>query len=101
MTKVELTTFDAKSFAKRLYEFIRKPDGSGYPVFAEDSFPPFVGSLRKAVDVVNAHEVQLNGADGIKNHLDRLDAREAAHHTSQAQRLAAIEAQLSQSPFPA
>lgn len=92
MAVPRLPSFDAKGFSTRL-----KALGE-FAVF--DQFVSWKKGVDGLRDNVAALDVQLNSVDGLKNHIDRLDAREASHHANQAQRLAAIEAQLTQSPFP-
>lgn len=100
MTVPKLASHDARA-ANNAWRAILKPDGSEYQVFGSESYVAFIQSVRGLRDNVAALDVQVNGQDGIKKHLDRIDEREAAHHSAQAARLAAIEAQLEDSPFPA
>lgn len=96
MSVPELPAFDAKSFAKRLYEGIRKPNGDPYPVLAPEgptSFPAFVNGLRIQQDNLKRHDVQL--ADH-KEHLDRNTEK----HESFERRISALEA-APNVPFPA
>ena len=111
----ELPPFDARTFTTRLHErvlkgegYVEVPDATGavkrYPVVNTSgryaafdpagpaAFDDFVIGLRGQQDVLERHEVQLNGADGLKEHIDRLDARERAHHAGQDARLDALEA---------
>lgn len=108
----ELPPFDARSFTQRLHErvlkgegFVEVPDATGavkrysvqntsgrYVSFdpaAATSFDKFVIGLRGQQDVVERLDVQ---ASDQKEHLDRLDVRESAHHAAQDARLDALEA---------
>jgi hypothetical protein len=110
MAVPELPLFDARSFTKRLFERVRQGfgyveiDGVRYPVKNEaqpyavfdpdgaQSFNKFVTALRQQQDNVERLDAALLGNDGMKEHLDRLDSREAAHHAAQDGRLDALEA---------
>lgn len=103
----ELPPFDARSFTKRLHEKVRQTfgyvevNGVRYPVKNESlpygvfdpvssvGFEEFVAALRGQQDVVERHEVQLTDQ---KDHIDRVDSREAAHHAAQDARLDSLEA---------
>jgi hypothetical protein len=92
MGRVTLSTFDAKSFAQRLYERVRKPDGTGYPVFGPEQFPAFIGDVRKSTDVLNEHDVT------IKDHKRDIDEH-SARLGDLEERMAAVEARPAV-PFP-
>lgn len=92
----KLPAFDAKSFAKRLYEGVRKPNGDPFSVFSPEgptSFPAFVNGLRVQRDNLERHDIQL--ADH-KRHLDTLTQKQA----SIERRVQALE-DAPDSPFPA
>ena len=93
MSVPKLPLFDAKVFAKRLYDRVRRPDGSAYLAFGPDQFPRFVDGLRVQRDVVASHDVQL------ADHKVDLDAH-TIRLNAQADRIAALEA-APRLPFPA
>lgn len=81
-------------------------EGDEYQVFQDKAFPrwkrwvdgtaEYDGSgLRDTVDA-NAQYL-----DAVKNDVDALNDREAAHHAAQAARLTALEAAIQNPPFPA
>lgn len=95
MSVPRLPAFDAKVFAQRLYERVRRPNGDPYAVFdpADDSghpigFPRFVEGLRTQRDVVAAHDVQLQDhkrdLDSLAADVNDLDGRVAALEGQQA-----------------
>lgn len=87
--------FDAAAWTARLKEAIPKRL-DGIPIAVWDQLPDFVKWLRGQRDILNAHELQLNGKDGIKqdldSHTDRLN--------TQNERLVALEARPVIRPFP-
>jgi hypothetical protein len=89
--------FDEGTFAKRLYErVLTATTQQPYAVFKPDFFPKWARWLSGKGeydgvglrDCVNSNALYL---DAVKDHLDRLDDREAAHHQAQSQRLSALE----------
>lgn len=115
MAVKELPPHDALSFTTRLFDRVRKTwgyvevpdstgklvkyqvknDSPGYAAFdpaGAGSYNKFVGGLRGLQDDVERVEVALLGDDGIKEHLDRVDARENARHAAVDARLDALEA---------
>lgn len=99
--------FDSKTFSQRLHERVLTATGKPYSVFNPAdvngqpiNFPRFVNWVKEMRDHVEALRVSVHGTDGIKPHLDRLDDRETAHHTAQAQRLSALEEAVANPPFP-
>lgn len=96
MSVPELPAFDAKSFTRRLYEAIRKPDGSAYPALAPEgptSFPTFVNGLRLQQDNLERHDVQLADHKGdLDLHSEKLASLE--------RRVAELEALPTARPFP-
>ena len=99
-------TFDESTFAKRLYErVLTATTQQPYAVFKPEYFPKWArwiagkgeydgSGLR---DVVNINAIFLNS---VKEHLDRVDDREAAHHAAQSARITALEAAATTDPFP-
>jgi hypothetical protein len=71
-------------------------DDNGQPI----NFPRFVNWTKTLRDHTEALRLGVFGPDGIKAHLDGLDAREAQHHAAQAQRLTALEEAVANPPFP-
>lgn len=99
--------FDAKTFSQRLHERVLSVAAKPYAVFdpADDNgqpinFPRFTNWVKDMRNHVEALRVSVHGSDGIKPHLDALDAREAQHHAAQAQRLTALEEAVGNPPFP-
>lgn len=95
MSVPRLPSFDAKTFAQRLYERVRKPNGDPYTVFdpVDDGghpigFPRFVEGLRTQRDVLAAHDVQLqdhkHDIDSMQADVDDLDKRVAVLEGQQA-----------------
>ncbi len=83
--------FDAKSFATRLSDAIKKPDGTVFPVFGQfTSWKLWADGQR---DVLASHDIQLaDHKSDLDAHTERLN--------KQADRLAVLEARPSTSPFP-
>lgn len=88
--------FDAAAWTARLKEAIPK-NPAGQTITVWDQLPPFIKWSRTMRDVANAHEIQLNGPDGIKKDLDAHTER----LNTQAERIAALEARPTTPPFPA
>lgn len=116
-------TFDAKSFAKRLYERVRQ--GNGYvevpaggnavkaPVLNDSApyaafdyendegqpigFPNFIAWVRGVRDTVNANAVYL---DDVKNDLDAHKEADNARHAVIRQDIAELQAAVQSPPFP-
>lgn len=97
---------DFGTFAKALWERVRKPDASPYAVFADGTLPRFtrwVGGTNEfdgtgLRDTVNANALYL---DQVKDDLDQHRNIDNARHATLAQRVTALEGQVSISPFPA
>lgn len=98
--------FDASTTWKVLDAELRKDDGSGYQVFQEKSFPrwkQWVGGEGPEFDGKGLRDVVLSNAsylDQVKEDLDAHKAADNERHASIAQRLAALEAAGSTTPFP-
>ena len=96
---------DFGTFAKSLWERVRKSDGSPYQVFADGTLPRFtrwVGSIEEydgvgLRDTVNANALYL---DEVKNDLDKHKDADNNRHAALAQRVTALEGQVTVSPFP-
>lgn len=89
----------AKDFTTRLHQNVTRPDGAPYVVFDPSrpaAYPAMVGDLRRSVDALN--ETRIYASD-TKEHLDRLDAREAGHHQAQAAAIAELREELGNRPF--
>lgn len=95
---------DFATFAKSLFDRVRKPDGSAYAVFGDGTLPKFtrwVGGSGEydgtgLRDVVNANALY---ADEVKNDLDEHKEIDKTRHTALATRVSALEAQ-GEPPFP-
>jgi hypothetical protein len=96
---------DFGTFAKALWERVRKPDNSPYQVFADGTLPRFtrwVGGTAEydgtgLRDTVNANAEYL---DAVKNDLDKHKGVDNDRHAALAQRVTALEGQTTVSPFP-
>lgn len=88
-----LPAFDATSFARRLTDGVRKPDGGAYVVF--DQLPSFVQGLRAQRDALAETRVFLSD---VKKDLDRHKGDDKARDAALAARVAALEARPS-GPF--
>lgn len=96
---------DFGTFAKSLWERVRKPDGSAYAVFADGTLPKFtrwVGGTNEfdgtgLRDTVNANALYL---DQVKDDLDKHKDTDNNRHAALAQRVTALEGQVTVSPFP-
>lgn len=100
MTVPKRPPHDAKA-ANNAWKTLRKPDGTEFSVFGSGSYVDFVQWTDALRNEIEALRVQVNGADGLKKHIDRIDTREASHHAAQAAKIAALEAVVaSGGPFP-
>lgn len=86
--------------ANNAWRQIKKADGSSYAVFNNTAYVNFIVWVRSLRDHIEALRLGVFGADGVKQHLDALDDREAAHHAAQAARLTAVEDAVANAPFP-
>ena len=97
--------FDAKGFCKRLYERVTQTNGTPYAVFGENGMPRWARWIngtgefdgKGLRDVINTNAIYL---DDVKNDLDAHKTVDNARHTSLAQRVAALEGQNTNAPFP-
>lgn len=99
--------FDAKTFSQRLHERVLTTAGKAYAVFdpVDDNgqpinFPRFVNWTKTLRDHLEALRLGVFGPDGIKNHLDGLDDREAQHHAAQKAEITALKEAVANPPFP-
>lgn len=99
MSVPKLPPFDAKTFARRLYERVRRPDGSAYLAFGEDQFPRFIDGLRGQRDVVGSHDVQLADHKSDIDVLRESQAKQFIESQKLAARVGVLEA--ARPPFPA
>jgi hypothetical protein len=84
--------FDAQAWTDRLTEAIpKRPDGTSITIWRQ--LPNFVKWVRGQRDVVASHDVQLKD---LKKDIDKSTTKNA----QQDQRLAALEAQPTNTPFP-
>lgn len=90
----------AASAALSAWRQIKKADGSSYVVFNNNSYVDFVNWVRGQRDHLEALRIGVFGPQGVKEHLDALDDREATHHAAQAARLTALEDAVANPPFP-
>ena len=96
---------DSKGFVTRLREVTAKAGIGPFPVFSDEGLPKFHRWMRGELeydgtglrDVVNANAYAL---DALKGDLDGHKAIDNARHTSLALRVAALEGQNTNSPFP-
>ena len=76
MTVPKPPPWDAKA-AKNSWAALRKPDGSPYSVFQNDSYVQFINWVRGQRDHLEALRVGVFGDNGIKedvdNHTERLN----------------------------
>ena len=87
--------------ANNAWKTLQKPDGTDYDVFESGAYVDFLKWTDVLRNNVEELRVQINGTDGIKKHLDRVDARESAHHGAQAGQIAELRAVVdSGGPFP-
>ncbi len=91
----EIAPIDGAGVEKALTTSVRKPDGSEYTAFRQTQ--EFIKSVRTLRDAAKATMVF---ASDIKGDLDQHKAADNERHATIATRLAAIEAQLTNSPFP-
>jgi hypothetical protein len=97
---------DTKVFVKRLRELFAKVDLDPFQPFEEEYLPRFHRWIRSEGefdgkglrDVVNANAIFL---DDVKEDLDKHKALDNTRHTALAQRVAALEGQHTNTPFPA
>jgi hypothetical protein len=97
---------DTKGFVRRLRDITAAVKLGPFSVFNDDQLPPFHRWIRSEGefdgnglrDVVNANAIAL---DDLKEDLDGHKAVDSARHTALAQRVAALEGQQHNAPFPA
>lgn len=97
--------FDASAHEKVLYDEVRKDDGSGYQVFQDKAlalWKRWVGGEgefdgKGLRDVVQTNAVYL---DSVKGDLDDFRENNGVAHNSFNSRLAALESQIQNPPFP-
>jgi hypothetical protein len=96
---------DTKGFVTRLREVTAKVGLGPFPVFSDEGLPKFHRWMRGEGeydgnglrDVVNANAI---GLDAVKEDLDAHKAVDNIRHTALAQRVAALEGQNTNVPFP-
>ena len=96
---------DTKSFVARLRDVTAKVGLGPFQVFEDKYLPVFHRWIRSEGefdgkglrDVVNANAIFL---DDVKNDLDAHKAIDNSRHTALAQRVAALEGQNTNAPFP-
>lgn len=97
---------DTKAFVKRLREITAKVGLGPFSVYNDEYLPVFHRWLRSEGefdgaglrDVVNANAYAL---DDVKTDLDAHKVTENTRYTALAQRVAALEGQQTNTPFPA
>jgi len=99
--------FDAKGFVAPLAQAFPTSSGTTRPVYTDAQFPAtmrwlrgdaeFDGVGKSVADTVNANADFLNA---VKADVDKHKSVDDARHIDISARLAAIEAQLSNTPFP-
>lgn len=98
---------DGKNFVAPLAQAFPTSSGTTRPVYTDAQFPALVrwlqglsefdGAGKSVADTVNANADFLNA---VKRDLDETKQANSSQHVTINQRLAAIEAQLADSPFP-
>jgi hypothetical protein len=97
---------DTKAFVARIRDTVAKVGIGPFQTFNDEYLPKFHRWIRSEGefdgkglrDVVNANAIYL---DDIKEDLDAHKTLDNARHTSLAQRVAALEGQNTNTPFPA
>lgn len=97
--------FDTKAFVTRIREVTSKVGLGPFLVFSDEGLPRFHRWVRGEGefdgtglrDVVNANAIYL---DDVKQDLDAHKAIDNTRHTALAQRVAALEGQQANTPFP-